>query len=41
MRVSWITSLPVMRHGVKTAVHGVVTCEFPTEGKVQDAALSR
>ena len=26
---------------VTTAVHGVVTCEFPTEEKVQGATLSR
>jgi hypothetical protein len=37
--VSWITSSP-LRATVKTAVHGVATCEFPIEEKVQDAALS-
>jgi len=40
--VSWIASSPVwdvvspLRAGVKTAVHGVATCEFPIEEKVQD-----
>jgi len=44
--VSWIASLPVMRRhhclqaSVKMAVHGVTTCEFPIEEKVQDSALS-
>ena len=34
------TLVSPLRAGVKTAVRGVATCEFPIEEKVQDAALS-
>jgi len=42
MTVSWIAQLLVMREaGVKMAVYGVGTCEFPIEEKVPDAVLSK
>ena len=34
------TLVSPLRAGVKTAVRGVATCEFPIKEKAQDAALS-
>lgn len=37
----WWDVVSTLQARVTTAVHGVVTCEFPTEEKVQGATLSR